>query len=88
MLFRSGPGDLKCKKCLADHKGCRWDGMSRMPVVEKKKPRLVAKPKAIEAVAPPIGETSQLRGRHSVCAKKALAVYVDSERECIVPSMR
>ena len=59
-----------------------------MPVVEKKKPRLVAKPKVIEAVAPPIGETSQLRGRHNVRAKKAPAIYVDSERECIVPSMQ
>ena len=59
-----------------------------MPVVEKKKPRLVAKPKAIEAVAPPIGETSQPQGRHSVRAKKAPAVYIDSEGECIMLSMR
>ena len=59
-----------------------------MPVVEKKKPRLVAMPKAIEAVASPIGETSQPRGQHSVRAKKAPVVYIDSEGECIVLSMR
>ena len=59
-----------------------------MPVVEKKKLRLVAKPTAIEAVASPIGETSQPRGRHSVRAKKAPAVYINSEGECIVLSMR